>query len=243
MTNHERHSILSSIAASIDSHGYHVRVVQGGAAPRFLYTIGLHLQCGFEIVMTGALYYTLNEAIAIVNAIASGALQSVISDAGLVLPEADGVFELREVDASWRELLLLGANDFFAGQQYRAMQVVPDSGHWTADVPNMTSAWDPLREPAWRWTQEDWTLPISANSLAFADLDALRGVPVREVVRWEEGEWEMFTTAGPDVCKDDVRIVPFATLLAYDNSLDIAASLSVGSGLWRQDSSSHWQQW
>jgi hypothetical protein len=83
---------------------------------------------------------------------------------------------------------------------------------------------------------------VPENATATTNLPALRGDRITEVMRWEEGEWEIFAGAGPDVPKAELRVVPLATLLAADGSLVRALSLEVGTGVWR-DADSDWHPW
>jgi hypothetical protein len=240
MTQEERQAILAKIKTSIASHGYHVRIVDGGPSPRF--TFGLCDSLGFEIVLAGASFYTLQEARSVVNEIARSLQRATDRNSPVDLAGL-GTFSLREVDSSWSRKVLLGAVDYFGSEQIKAMQIVPDYGHWTGDIPNMAEPWNPLSEPAWKWLEANWELPISPKSVAVTNLDALRGHAVTEMMRWEEGEWEMFSGAGPDVDKNDIRTVPLATLVALDATLECATSLVVGSGLWREEGSAEWHSW
>jgi hypothetical protein len=61
-------------------------------------------------------------------------------------------------------------------------------------------------------------------------------------VRWDEENWELFAGAGPDVSKDELRVVPLGTLVAADPSLVAVINLEVGAGLWRDDISG-WHPW
>lgn len=243
MTNEERQAILDRIKASIDSHGYHVRIVDGGPSPRFAYTIGLHGSIGFELVFAGGSFFTLSEAKNVVNETAQIIRTKRSSEAMPIVFPAMGTFSLGMVDPSWSRKLLLGALDYFGLEQIRALQIVPDEDHWTFDIPNMDEAWNPNSNPAWKWLEHAWELPNSPRSAAITNLDALRGHPITEVMRWEEEEWEMFAGAGPDVDKSEVRIVPLATMVAHDASLEMVFDLAVGSGLWREEGGDEWHPW
>jgi hypothetical protein len=61
-------------------------------------------------------------------------------------------------------------------------------------------------------------------------------------MRWEEDEWELFSGPGPDIPKDELRVVPLGTLIASDSSLDRIVKLSVGTGL-RREGMSEWHPW
>jgi hypothetical protein len=56
---------------------------------------------------------------------------------------------------------------------------------------------------------------------------------VTEASRWEETEREIFAGAGPDTPDDEVRVVPLATLLGYDASLEPVTRLEVSGAIRR----------
>jgi hypothetical protein len=62
-------------------------------------------------------------------------------------------------------------------------------------------------------------------------------------MRWEEDEWEMFAGSGPDVEKNDIRVVSLGTILGIDSTLLSAVDLKIGEGLWRTDRDSDWNEW
>jgi hypothetical protein len=153
-----------------------------------------------------------------------------------------GTFSLRSCDPSWVTLLMLGATDFYQQSDIPTLQVVPDEEHKTIDLPNMAVPWSPESEPVWRWLTEPWPYSIPSTSEAVTDLDALRGHPVTEACRWEEDYWELFAGAGPDVPKEQRRVVGLGMLLAADPSLTPIVDLKVGDGIWREDDSA-WNAW
>jgi hypothetical protein len=53
----------------------------------------------------------------------------------------------------------------------------------------------------------------------------------------------MFSGPGPDVEKEDIRIVPLGTILGIDATLKPIVNLIVGQGLWRDNKDSSWQDW
>jgi hypothetical protein len=91
--------------------------------------------------------------------------------------------------------------------------------------------------------RESWTYPVRKDSTAITDLAALRGERITEACRWEEDEWELFAGAGPDVGKDETRVVALGMLLAVDPSLDPVVGLTIGTGMWRDDELSEWHAW
>jgi hypothetical protein len=137
---------------------------------------------------------------------------------------------------------MLGAFDYYQKREIPALQIIPDKEHWTIDVPDMTAPWSATLEPVWRWQREVWTYPVPKEATATTDLAALRGKRVTEAVRWEEDHWELFAGAGPDVSKDELRVVLLGTLVAADPSLMAVINLEVGAGLWRDDIS-EWHPW
>lgn len=61
----------------------------------------------------------------------------------------------------------------------------------------------------------------------------LYGEKATELTRWETNEWKIFSGSGPDVPKEDIRIIPLAILIGIDKSLEPALHLDVGKGLSR----------
>ena len=241
MSNLKRQAILERIKSSIDTHGYHVRVVEGGPLPRFAYTIGLHGSLGFEVVIAGGAFFKFDEMLQVVNEIArvllAGAKLSSFEVGGL------GQFSLHEVDESWGQRLLLAALDYYGIKHVTAFQIIPDKQHLTIDTPDMSESWTSASQPIWRWLDATWAFPVSSKSVAITNLDALRGRSVTEVMRWEANQWELFAGAGPDVEQTDIRTVPIGVLIGYDPSLDCVVNLDIGSGLWRENKDHAWHVW
>ncbi len=242
MSTDDRDRILGRIRAGIASVGHHVTLVQGGRTPRFAYSIGLTETGRPEVVLPGATVLTGKA----VKRVLDGAVKmsregSLAPGATVTLPEA-GSFVVSVVHPSWADRVLLGALDLYGADSVTALQLVPDATHRTIDVPDMSQPWDPARAPVWRWLVEPWDLPFSPGSVAVTNLDALFGEPISEAARWEDTEWEMFAGAGPDVPPDAVRVVPLATLLGFDPSLEPVTRLEVGQAL-RRDPGGEWQRW
>lgn len=63
-----------------------------------------------------------------------------------------------------------------------------------------------------------------------------------EACRWEDDYWELFAGVGPDVPREETRIVELGTMLAADPSLAPIRDLEVGGGIWREDGS-EWHVW
>lgn len=238
----KRRRALEHIRENIEKFGHHVYVIAKGVSPRFAYTIGLSQSNGFELVLCGAAYYSIDEIPDIVNAVAKEFRDAVDPlSIQIEVPEM-GRFTLREVHSSWTQELLLGALDYYSANEIPTLQIVPEDAHWTVDVPDMSRAWDTAVEPIWRWLRDTWPYSVSSSSVAITSLSVLRGARVTEIARWEEEEWEMFDGDGSLTPKDEVREVPLATLIAADPTLLPAVDLGVGDGIWR-DGDSSWQDW
>src|SRR5579862_5610582 len=236
----QRKRTLDDIRENIARSGQHIYMVTGETTPRFAYTIGVSESAGVELILAGAIFYMRDDVEKIIlNAVAH---LKTSRDRGLVEVAGLGSFTFREVDSSWAKELMLGMFDYYQKKDIPALQIVPDQEHWTIDIPNMGMPWSASREPAWKWLREPWTYPVAQDSTAVTDLAALRGVRVTEACRWEDDEWELFADAGPDVAKDQMRVVALGTLLAVDPSLEPVVSLAIGTGLWRDDVS-EWHPW
>jgi hypothetical protein len=237
-----RKAALEQIREHIAKSGHHVYVIVGKATPRFAYTIGVSEWMGVELILAGGFFYSNDEVPPIINEIA--AQLKAQRNRGIFELDEYGSFTLRKVDSSWAMEFMLGAFDYYQKRDMPALQVVPDKAHWTIDVPDMSTPWNATKEPVWQWLHEPWTYPVSEDSTAVTNLAALRGERITEVVRWEEDEWEMFAGAGPDVPKDEMRMVPLGTLLGADKSLVPVVQLAIGEGLWRDpDPNSEWHPW
>lgn len=235
--------ILGKIKSSIGTHGYHVTVVQGGPSPRFAHTIGLHATVGFELVFAGGAFFSFDEILYVVKHLARRIIAAGKLDSPSLEVDGLGSTSIHEAEASWANRLLLGALDYYGLTQIRAFQIAPDEEHWTIDIPDMSESWSPGRQPVWKWLEGKWQFPVRSVSRGITNLEALRGMPITEVTRWEEDEWELFAGAGPDVDKDDLRNVPLATMLGYDSTLECVCNLEIGSGCWRDDRDHDWNAW
>jgi hypothetical protein len=153
-----------------------------------------------------------------------------------------GSFQVGRVHHSWAKELLLGAFDFYGRDDVAALQLVPEAEAWTIDVPDLSAPWSGASEPVWRWLKEPWGLDVSPMSTAVTNLAALRGEPISQAARWEETDWEIFAGAGPDVLNEDMRVVPLATLLGFDPSLEPVTQLEVGSAI-RREPPGPWEPW
>lgn len=139
--------------------------------------------------------------------------------------------------------MMLGALDFYNVSEVPALQISPDKNHWTVEIPNLSQPWNNAIEPAWRWLNAEWEYLIPEQSIAITNLDALRGLPVTEAMRWEENQWELFAGAGPDISKEEIREVPLGTLIGIDPTLKPVTDLVVGKGLWRDSGELKWHSW
>jgi hypothetical protein len=240
ITEEQRRRALNDIRENIARSGQHIYMVMGDTTPRFAYTIGVSESVGVELILAGAVFYMRDDVPKIIHStvahLRAARDREPVEVAGL------GSFTLRNVDSSWARELMLGVFDYYQKKDIPALQIVPDQDHWTIDVPNMSIPWSVAEEPVWKWLREPWTYPVREDSTAITDLAALRGDRVTEACRWEEDEWELFAGAGPDVPKDEMRMVALGTLLAADPSLERVVSLTIGTGLWRDDGSD-WHPW
>jgi hypothetical protein len=247
----DRAKALALIKGNIDKSGFHIYLVAGaGPTPRFVYTIGLRESLGAELVLAGALYYEdKDDVLEIVHSIRKQLAKGVKGKLGptwhsTFAVRGLGSFTLRKAHGSWTRKLLLGALDYYGIKDVDAYQIVPEENHRTIDVPNMANEWSAAREPIWQWMHDDtWQYPVPRASEAMTNLDALRGETITEACRWEEEYWELFAGAGPDVPKEEARLVPLGCLLAADPSLARVVGLKVGDGVWRDDDRGDWNEW
>ncbi|AXT61699.1 DUF4262 domain-containing protein [Aquimarina sp. AD10] len=238
-----KESFLKEIESNINKYGYHITMVSKGLNPRFAYTIGLVDKFGFEITFAGGLFYTNEEVSIIINNVIDK-LQEKVNWQELKLEiESLGVFSLSNVDNSWSKLLMLGAYDFYDKDKIQAIQILPDNNHHTLDVPKLSNKFNTSTEPIWQWLVNEWNYKVPKDITVITNLKALKGELITEIMRWEEDEWEMFSGAGPDVEKEDIRIVPIGVLLGIDNSIDKSLGLGINKGLWRDEIDKKWNKW
>ncbi|MBK9202968.1 MAG: hypothetical protein IPL73_11130 [Candidatus Obscuribacter sp.] len=246
MAGLDQAAALAVIGKNIEQYGHHKYVIAGGSLPRFVYTIGLSVSAGYELIMCGSSFYTDMEVVRIMDA----AQARVMELPPLEIPTATfsvdklGTFSVLVVDVSWCQALLLGALDYYKVGFINTLQIVPDKEHWTIDVPDLSRPFDAEDQPVWRWLNQDWLLPVPAKSSAVTNLDALLGQVLTEVARWEPDQWEMFAGAGPDVVSEDIRVVPLCVLVGNDDSLHkIVSTLGVGEAVWRDAEEKVWHPW
>ena len=239
----ERSDFLNRISVNIASYGYHVTVVTGGELPRFAYTIGCKDTVGAEFAFAGGEYYSQAQIGEIIRAIVSLATQGADWHHLSIPVGSLGYFSLGQAEESWSKLLLLGAFDYYNQATLPVWQIVPDGPHRTLDIPDMSHVFDVDSQPVWQWLARKWDYPIPSDSMALTNLPVLFGETANEVMRWEKDDWEIFSGAGPDVPKEDRRMVPLGVLIGLDKTLERAVYLPVGKGLWRDAVELEWNDW
>jgi hypothetical protein len=229
---------LDIIRKSIDKNGYHVTLVNGGQNPNFSYSIGLSERFGFELIIAGG-FNSIKDNEFIFEHIYTKLKSGSSVNSQFSLSDND-VFHLGTVDSSWCEKLMLGVYDYYNVDEITAYQIIPIER--TLDTPIMSDAVNP-NDPVWKWLYMDWNIDAPKNSYVITDLNALKGKTIIEVAKWEDHVWEMFSGPGPDVEKEDIRVVPLGTILGIDATLKPIVNLIVGQGLWRDNKDSSWQDW
>ncbi len=241
-TEEQKQQALNDIQRNISQFGHHIYVVSGVTEPRFAYTIGNSQSFGSELILAGAILFMKDDVLRIIKEIAAKLRTLDQSDQVTFDVEECGSFSLRKVDPSWSKELMLGALDFYQVKEITVSQIVPDDDHWTIDVPDMSQPLIFSTAIAWKWLCQPWAYSVPEKSTVITDLAALRGERITEATRWEEDEWEIFAGAGPDIPKDEIRIVPLETLLASDESLHPVLDLPIGEGFYRNEDSD-WHPW
>ena len=239
----QKSDFLRKIQANIAAYGYHVTVITGGALPRYAYTIGGKDLVGAEFVFAGGEAYSQAQVGEILQAFLSRVTQVPDWQQTALVVGSLGHFSVVKADASWSQRLLLGAFEYYHPAAIPVWQIVPASPHRTLDIPDMSTAFDVAAQPVWQWLARTWDYPIPEESMAITHLPVLFGEPAREVMRWEQEEWEIFAGPGPEIPKAEMRIVPLALLLGLDAALDQAVHLPIGQGLWREEGEQEWHTW
>ncbi|OOQ58042.1 hypothetical protein [Mucilaginibacter pedocola] len=239
----DKETFLGLIRSNIKKYSYHTTEVIGSTVPRYVYTIGSNELFGFELIFAGGIIYLKDDVQLIIGSIFDE-LKNQVSVPDIALSIASlGTFKLRVVDRSWSKITMLGVFDHYKAEDIPAYQIIPDEEHHTLDVPDMSQVFDPLAEPVWQWLNKDWNYPVSEKSTAITNLETFFGEPITELTRWEDDEWEMFTTDPTNMLKENMRVASIATLLAMDDTLKPLLQLSTGEGIWRKDRDSDWQAW
>ncbi|MFU7559512.1 DUF4262 domain-containing protein [Roseiconus sp. JC912] len=236
----ERDLAIERIRKNIQESGFHLYQLLPNSTPGFFYTIGLTERIGAEIVLAGCGFYSPEQLVQIVQELAQ---QFTLDGDFEIKLKSQGVFTFHEVETTWSKKLLAGAIDYYSNEEILAFQVMPEQDKMTLDVPDMTEAYDPEACGGWRWLTEPWPYDVAAESKAVTNVDALLGYPITEVTRWEKDQWEMFSGAGPEVDPADIRVVPLATLIGEDDSLEPVLKLDLEQGIWREDAESDWNAW
>jgi hypothetical protein len=239
----DRNTVKKSLQETIALHGFQATSVLGGPLPAYTYTIGLYEKQNFELVVAGTAFYTVKEQRKIIEQVAN----LVLKEGARLLETIDlgslGSFSLRAADTSWTRKLLLGAVSYADLQDPPAFQLLPDAAHQTVDLPEMHKSVTLNSNGVWRWIDAEWTYPFAKRTDVVTNVAALQGNRITEVNIWEDGEWEMFAGAGPEVAPVDIRIVPIGTLIGADASLERITTLKPGDGLWRDSSELVWHEW
>jgi len=239
----QRSDFLSRIHSNISEHGHHVTVVTGGELPRFAYTIGGKSTVGAEFIFAGGEHYSQAQIGEIIGEIISLAKRESDWHNHSVGIGLLGSFSISKADTSWSKLLLLGAFDYYNQTEIAVWQILPDGQHHTLDIPDMSQVFDVASEPVWQWLSRKWDYPIPCNSMSLTNLKVLFGEKATEVMRWDKDEWEIFSGAGPDTPKEDMRMIPLGTLIGIDKALEIAVHLDIGKGVWRDTTELEWNDW
>jgi hypothetical protein len=240
MTDDERELLHAHIRVEIATAGVYAALVQDGQTPRVGYTVGLTEDDLPEVVLAGGMALLAKPVLRTLKSSAVVSRAGRLADGGFLNLPGVGPFRAFTAHPSWARLLLGRARDYYERDDIPALQLVPEGDLRTLDVPDMTAPWDPDAEPIWRWLVEEWDSELPRDALAVTDLDALRGVPIAQAGRWEWSQWQMFTPTTGEVSPDVVRVVPLATLLTIDPSLEPVTRLRVGDVI-RRDPPGPWE--
>lgn len=239
----EKAAFFIEIDRNIKLYGYHITIVTGGPCPRFSYTIGLKDKLGYELIFAGGENFSINEVKTIIQSLYTLILEDFSTNNTRIYKTALGEFAVANADSTWSNLLVLGVFDFYQTKQIKICQIIPEQHSRTLDVPDLVKKYDAHNEPIWKWLTVDWPYTVPYKSVAITNIVCLYGQKATEVTRWEDNEWEIFAGAGPDIGKENIRIVPLATLLGIDNSLEPALELDISDGIWRDATELVWHKW
>lgn len=233
----------SEIETNIKEFGYHVTYVIEDITPAFVYTIGLTEKFNIELVFAGGVYYRREEKERIITNIADKIMESNGTYKGPFDLEELGLFSLSPVDESWAKLLLLGVYDIYKTDKVIGFQIIPDTNHYTLDIPKMSQAFNVNMEPVWQWMVNEWEYNVPKDSTVGTDLDFLMGAPLTEIARWELNYWEMYNGDSNDMPSEKIRLVSLGTVLAIDPSTKACLDLPLEKGLLRDGIGEDWRRW
>lgn len=229
------------INKNIEKFGHHITVVTSGAEPRYAYTIGVTQKSGFELLFAGGLYFMYEEILEIINSAVTH-LQEFPKNNRFKI-NSYGEFAIVKAHHSWSRLMMLGYFDYYRRYDVDVFQIIPDSQHYTLEIPDMSIEWSESAQPVWKWLSKKWDYPFPESSTVVTDMDFLRGKKITELMRWHVDEWEAFTEPGSEVRKEDIRVISIGTLIGLDFSVDPVLRLSVGKGIWRNETDLIWRDW
>lgn len=239
-----KEQFLKEIKGNIDNNSFHITVVKSSEHPRYAYTIGNLERFGFELILAGNENYLYSDVLTIFNEIAPALSDCVDLDKFSIYIPKLGNFKLMPVHDSWNKKMILGVYDYYNINECKSYQILPEQSNQTKDIPDMSKEWN-SQDMIWKWLDDNilWDFNIPRNSKVTTEVDVLFGKKITEIMRWEEDEWEGFTRNGEEVDKDDIRIVPIATLIGIDHTLKSIVNLPLEKGLWREDEKSEWNDW
>ena len=239
----DRNRALEKIRQNIDRHGFHIYSIGASSTPRYLYTIGLSEQTGFELAFAGGSFFESSSAAHLIHTAAKSVAGQRSDPPARLEVEGAGGLAIKSMHSTWTDRLLLGLSDFYHGKTPPCFQLVPEADRATIDVPAMDTPFSATDQPVWQWIERPWPYSIAADAMAVTDLRALRGEKVKEAMRWEENEWELFAGPGDQIDRDDARVVPLASLIGFDPSLEVVIRFEIGKGAWRDASEASWHPW
>ena len=234
MSDDERELLHAHIRVEIATSGVYAALVQDGQTPRVGYTVGLTEDGLPEVVLAGGMALLAKPVLRTLKSSAVVSRAGRLADGGFLDLPGVGPFRAFAAHPSWARLLLGRARDYYERDDIPALQLVPDGDLRTLEVPDMSEPWDPGRAPIWRWLGEEWDSELPRDALAVTDLDALRGAPITQAGRWEWSQWQMFTGASAERSPDVIRVVPLATMLTLDPSLEPVTRLAIGEVILRE---------
>lgn len=242
MNNKE--AFFRTIKNNIEKDNFHITVVKTSENPRFAYTIGNLEKLQFELILAGNSNYLYKDILMIFNSIVPKLTKGLDLNEFSIEINGLGTFRFRQVHSSWSKLMILGVYDYYKIDSCNVYQIFPDNEHYTLDIPDMSIEWS-ANNIIWKWLDDKikWDLEVPKDSQVTIEVKTLFGEKVTEVTRWEENEWEAFTQNGEDINKDDLRVIPIATLLGIDNSLESILTLDIEEGIWRENENSEWNNW
>jgi hypothetical protein len=228
------------IVQDVTQYGFHMALLEGDDyMPAFVYTIGL--------------YQTYKHPEIICFGLPTNLMSSIISHAGRLIKSGEkfnpnqpyqGFLEGYSIQfltvAQEHYPDYLGyAHWFYEGCHFPVVQLLwPDKQH--------LYPWEEGFNPHWKFKQPlldrntDFKFYEESNRAVYTSKQVLAGEPILYVYHDEEGDWQFYSEADPQL--EDARLVCLEDVVKLDPSINKIYYLPYGRSAWRESIHAQWQR-